>query len=37
VLIDGKVVTTYHYDATLEFPYTIGCLEAPSAVPEGSI
>ena len=30
-------VTTYHYDATLEFPYTIGCLKAASTVPEGSI
>jgi hypothetical protein len=25
VLIDGQLVTTYHYSATLEFPYTIGC------------
>jgi hypothetical protein len=25
VLIDGQVVTTYHYSATLEFPYTVGC------------
>jgi hypothetical protein len=25
VLIDGKVVTTYHYSVTLEFPYTVGC------------
>ena len=22
---DGKVVTMYHYDATLEYPYTLGC------------
>jgi len=25
VMIDGQVVTTYHYRFTLEFPYTIGC------------
>jgi hypothetical protein len=25
VLIDGKVVRTYHYSATLEFPYFMGC------------
>jgi len=25
VLIGGSVVTTYHYDATLEYPYTLGC------------
>ena len=25
ILDEGKVVTTYHYDATLEFPYTVGC------------
>ena len=25
VLVDGEVVTTYHYSATLEYPYTIGC------------
>jgi hypothetical protein len=27
VLLDGKVVTTYHYSATLEFPYFIGCFK----------
>jgi hypothetical protein len=26
VLLDGQVVTTYHYSATSEFPYTLGCL-----------
>jgi hypothetical protein len=26
ILIDGEVVTMYHYSATLEFPYTLGCL-----------
>lgn len=25
VLVDGRAVTTYHYDATLEYPYTLGC------------
>lgn len=25
VLVDGRVVTTYHYSATYEFPYWIGC------------
>ena len=25
VLLDGKVVTTYHYSATSEFPYSVGC------------
>ena len=25
VLLDGKVVTTYHYSATYEFPYALGC------------
>ena len=25
VLLDGEVVTTYHYSATHEFPYFIGC------------
>jgi hypothetical protein len=25
VLLDGEVVETYHYSATLEFPYFIGC------------
>lgn len=32
ILLNGKVVTTYHYDATLEYPYTIGCFAAPNAV-----
>jgi len=25
ILLDGKVVETYHYSATHEFPYVIGC------------
>lgn len=25
ILLDGETVTTYHYSATLEFPYTLGC------------
>ena len=32
VLIDGQVVTTYHYSATVEFPYTIGCFHGTNAV-----
>lgn len=30
VVIDGEMVTTYHYSATIEFPFTIGCFHAPS-------
>ena len=26
ILLDGEVVTIYHYSATYEFPYFIGCL-----------
>jgi hypothetical protein len=33
VLLDGKVVTAYHYSATLEYPYTIGCFHGTNAVP----
>jgi hypothetical protein len=25
ILVDGKIVTRYHYSATLEFPYVVGC------------
>jgi YHYH protein len=25
ILLNGKIVTQYHYSATLEFPYSIGC------------
>jgi hypothetical protein len=33
VMIDGKTVTLYHYSATLEFPYFIGCYRgAPAQV-----
>jgi hypothetical protein len=28
ILLDGEVVETYHYSATLEFPYVIGCFRA---------
>ena len=28
VLINGEVVNTYHYSATIEYPYTIGCFRA---------
>ena len=27
VMWDGKLVTMYHYVATLDFPYTVGCLK----------
>ncbi len=30
---DGKPVTMYHYDATLEYPYTIGCFHGTSVEP----
>ena len=34
VRIDGRLVTTYHYRFTLEFPYTIGCFRGtPLALP----
>lgn len=34
VRIDGRIVTTYHYRFTLEFPYTIGCFRGtPVALP----
>ena len=25
IVVDGKRVRTYHYHATLEYPYTLGC------------
>ena len=28
--LDGKVVEMYHYSATYEFPYFIGCFKAPA-------
>jgi hypothetical protein len=31
LLMDGKAVTTYHYSATLEFPYFIGCFRGTAA------
>jgi hypothetical protein len=27
VLFNGRMVDMYHYDATLEYPYTVGCYE----------
>ena len=34
VRIDGRLVATYHYRFTLEFPYTIGCFRGtPVALP----
>jgi hypothetical protein len=32
ILEDGEIVTTYHYDATLEYPYTVGCFHGTNAV-----
>lgn len=29
---DGKSVTMYHYDATLEYPYTVGCFKGTPVV-----
>ena len=31
VLMDGEIVTTYHYSATYEFPYFVGCLKGNAA------
>jgi YHYH protein len=31
ILLDGKVVTMYHYSATLEFPYFIGCFKGTAS------
>jgi hypothetical protein len=28
IVVDGKTVSRYHYSATLEFPYFIGCYSA---------
>jgi YHYH protein len=34
ILLDGKVITSYHYSATLEFPYFIGCYRGtPTRIP----
>ena len=32
VMWDGKIVNMYHYNATMEFPYTIGCFAGAPAV-----
>jgi hypothetical protein len=29
VKLDGERVKTYHYETTLEYPYTLGCFRAP--------
>jgi hypothetical protein len=28
VLVDGEVVTTYHYVMTQDFPYSVSCFRA---------
>ena len=33
VRLDGKVVTEYHYSATYEFPYTVGCYHGTQVTP----
>jgi hypothetical protein len=34
VLFNGAMVSIYHYDATLEYPYTVGCYHGtPASVP----
>ena len=30
IMVDGKLVTQYHYSATLEYPYTLGCYRGVS-------
>jgi hypothetical protein len=37
VVVDGSAQTMYHYDATLEFPYSIGCLRGSVVAPSSSI
>lgn len=32
IIEDGKAVTIYHYSATLEYPYTLGCYRGLKAV-----
>ncbi len=35
IMWDGERVTMYHYHATHEYPYTVGCMRAASAVQLG--
>ena len=35
VLVDGSITTTYHYSATLEYPYTVGCFHGTQAARVG--
>lgn len=32
IVVDGVLTTMYHYSATLEYPYTLGCFHGESAV-----
>jgi hypothetical protein len=34
VVLDGELVTAYHYSVTREFPYVVGCFRSAPAVPE---
>jgi hypothetical protein len=36
VKIDGKRRSAYHYHATMEFPYTVGCFRAEQAESDGA-
>ncbi len=37
VMRDGKPVSMYYYNATLEFSYTIGCFHGTSIVREANV
>lgn len=37
VLWDGKLTNMYHYTATMEYPYTIGCFKANPAIQATSL
>ncbi|NQU36250.1 MAG: YHYH protein [Actinobacteria bacterium] len=32
ILIDGQLVSSYHYSATVEYPYTLGCFHGTDVV-----
>ena len=37
ILLDGQVVTTYHYSATSAFPYVVGCFEHDAGAGSGRV